>query len=450
MRIALAVSDLDLSRALSDLLQSHGHVVQPVEEGERGCALRIVREVPLGTAPSGTATLVLQRSGEGAEGETARAALLEALLQGSRCEWRAPLNPRLLLETLSAHEGNEVPALPSLPSPSLEEVGHPWLILDPRAGRLRRANLTACGLLDLPRAHDGMPVDHLALPGGLREGLLHESAGMRPVEHVDGPRLAVWWTASGGQRVLCLLPQPLTGLSADDLHRRSLAELGRTAATLAHEIRNPVASISGALDLLEEEPEASERAQIIQMARERLRHLTKLLEFTLFLARPLRHESETVDLHRLVEATVASLRMDPLFSGVSIELIAGDEEVRVTLQTEPFRQALTNLLLNAAQAQDGQGAIRIYVLRDGRRGIVRIADDGPGVPAARRQEIFQAFFTTKSLGSGLGLSVVRRVMEAIGGAVTLEDVPKGASFRLEVPLALRSSIGETVEPAALS
>ncbi len=423
MRIALAISDGDLARALAELLESHGHVVQPVAEGERGCALRIVREVPLLAAPPGTATLYLERSGAGVNGEAARRGLLAALRTGGTCTWQAPLSPRLLLAVLGESEGAQAPAAPPVGPPSLADTSHPWLVLDPQGGRLRRANLAACGLLDLPRQHEGLALDRLALPGALREGLLHESSGMRPVEHLDGARLAMWWTDAQGQRVLCLLPQPLIGLSADDLHRRSLAELGRTAATLAHELRNPVASVAGALDLLEEEEKPGERAQIVALARERLKHLTKLLEFTLFLARPLRHETEAVDLRGMVEATVASLRTDPLFDEVRIETELGADEVRVLVQAEPLRQALINLLLNAAQAQDGKGVIRVQVRRDGRRGIVRIADEGPGIPPARREE------------EDLGPGAARRVTRPPGRPVPVSGTRStfGAPGRLRRP-----------------
>ena len=100
----------------------------------------------------------------------------------------------------------------------------------------------------------------------------------------------------------------------------------------------------------------------------------------------------------------------------------------------PLLQSLTNILLNAAQALQGRGRISVQISRDARRGMIRVHDEGPGVPPEKRQEIFQPFYTTKPAGTGLGLAEVRRAMEAMGGAVIVEDVDEGACFRLEAPL----------------
>jgi signal transduction histidine kinase len=164
--------------------------------------------------------------------------------------------------------------------------------------------------------------------------------------------------------------------------------------------------------------------------------MNDLLEQTLQLARPIEGPPERVEVQSAIESAVSTLRLDPRFEDVDMEVEAPPEPVEVLAYAQPLLQALTNLLLNAAQAQEGRGTIRVVLTTDPRRALVRIVDSGPGVPLEKRREIFRPFYTTKSEGTGLGLAEVRRAMEAAGGVVIVEDVRQGACFRLEIPLAL--------------
>jgi signal transduction histidine kinase len=102
---------------------------------------------------------------------------------------------------------------------------------------------------------------------------------------------------------------------------------------------------------------------------------------------------------------------------------------------EPLRHALVNLFLNAAQASEGTGRVEVRVSDEGGRVAIRVLDDGPGIPAESREKVFAPFWTTKPSGTGLGLAYVRRVAETSGGSVEFENVPRGASVRLELPRA---------------
>ena len=113
----------------------------------------------------------------------------------------------------------------------------------------------------------------------------------------------------------------------------------------------------------------------------------------------------------------------------------GDELVSAFGHEQPLRQAVTNLLVNAAQAQDGDVRITVRLATEGTWAVLRVEDDGPGIPADKREKVFEAFWTTKTAGTGLGLSFVRRVAEASGGRVSVEDVRTGACLRLDLPLA---------------
>jgi len=433
MKVGLFFADRALEQAVADLLAAAGHETVRGEEAISGCDLRIGREGEIPEGP-GPATLLLSRRGEGRVGREALEALRSALGKKGRVVWRAPLSGLLLLEALgSAPRSTDGPD-PAAPRPDLESLPHPWLAMDPATGLVLAANAAACSVLDVGPDGGSAVLDRLALPGSLREAVGAQSQGMVPFEAAGESRVALWWTDSAGRRELCLPLRLEPGLSREDLHHRSLAELGRMAATLAHEIRNPVASVAGALDLLEESEDPQDRRQIVAMARERLRHLTRLLETALYLARPMRQEAESVSLGDLASATVSDLRGDPNLVGIEFTIEAPPDDVRVRAPAEMLRQALTNLLLNATQAQDGKGRVTVRVARDRRRALLRVIDDGPGIAPERREQVFQPFFTTKASGSGLGLSVVRRVADAVGGAVSIEDAARGACFLLELPI----------------
>jgi signal transduction histidine kinase len=113
--------------------------------------------------------------------------------------------------------------------------------------------------------------------------------------------------------------------------------------------------------------------------------------------------------------------------------VSGAEGVVVDADPDQLARVLTNLLVNASQAMEGRGTARVDVRREGDRVVARVADEGPGVPADLRARIFEALFTTKAKGTGLGLALCRRIVEAHGGALTLEASPAGALFQLVIP-----------------
>jgi signal transduction histidine kinase len=107
----------------------------------------------------------------------------------------------------------------------------------------------------------------------------------------------------------------------------------------------------------------------------------------------------------------------------------------VPLDADPdqLTRVITNLCINASQAMSAKGHIWIDAWREGASTIIRLRDDGPGIPSSLREQIFEALFTTKAKGSGLGLALCRRITEAHGGTVTLEPSEQGAAFRIVVP-----------------
>jgi signal transduction histidine kinase len=399
--------------------------------------LRITTEEPEDVTAPGWATLVLRREPAGADEETGRrAALRRVLHEGGTVRWSAPLDPRLLLEVLEDRGAGAPPGPAHAPAPDLASAPHAWLVVEPDTGRLVGANEEARALLDLPPAGGAPSFREVALPGRLRAAVLEESEGIRPADHIDGGRMGLWWTDAHGRRVVCLVRSPLDRTVQELRNQQSLARIGQMTATLAHEIRNPVASVAGALDLLEHEEDPDERLEILRMAHARLTQMRELLEQTLHLARPIEGPPERIEAQSVIHSAMATVRLNPQFADTRIESHEPTDPIEVRCYPQPLVQALVNLLLNASQAQGGEGRIEITLQRDGRRAFIRVQDEGPGIPPDKREEVFKPFYTTKTSGTGLGLPEVRRAMEAMGGAVTVEDVPKGACLCLELPLAL--------------
>ncbi len=428
MKIGICVRDPLLQRALVDLLRAEGHEAVTPELGLEDCRLRIIseQEIDGGVLPD-CATLILAHHAE-VKSKDPRGELEAALESGGLCTWSPPLNASLLLSVVGT--GGDRARAP-VEAPDLSDAPHPWMLVDPNASRLIAANAEACGMLDIDAG--GCPLTDLAIPGALREGLAERSEGIFPLQNVDGGRWAVWWTDRSGRRVVCLMHVPGEH-SADTRHQHLLAEIGRMTSTLAHEIRNPIASIAGAFELLESESDPTDRKEILDMARERLSQMSQLLEKTLLLARPIDEPPEFVALQPLIDSVVDSIRLDPRFAGIAIEASYPEDAVHVRAHAQPLQGALGNVLINAAQAQDGEGTIDVTLEVDSRRAMIRVRDAGPGVPPERREEVFRPFYTTKEAGTGLGLAEVRRAIEAAGGAISLEEVDEGACFRMELPL----------------
>ncbi len=227
-------------------------------------------------------------------------------------------------------------------------------------------------------------------------------------------------------------------IKAEHLHRMDrLACLGEMAAGLAHEIRNPLASISGAAQFLAEgdliSPEGRRLLDIIFRETSRLNRLTN--SFLLY-GRPTRESVEKVNAAAEVEEIIDLVSRRRNLPQAEIRVDIPDSAV---LETEPnqLRQILVNLLLNAWQALPQQGG-RITVSGSVDSGALelRIADNGSGISSRDLERIFNPFFTTKPDGTGLGLAIVQRLVHDLGGEIRAISTPgKGTEFIMTLPLA---------------
>src|SRR5215472_12416279 len=219
-----------------------------------------------------------------------------------------------------------------------------------------------------------------------------------------------------------------------------LATIGQSMAGLVHDINAPLAALSTFAQLIQKDSEdatSRERAgQILEAARRAQRLVKELLT----IARPQPPTYEAVDPNTLLRSAMELERPQCSAAGYRLTADLAPDLPRVTADPHRLGQVFTNLLVNARQAMDSAEAGHSITVRTQRQGdtvVVRVEDDGPGIPPALQAKIFDWFFTTKppGEGTGLGLAVSREILVAHGGNLRVEDTPGGgASFVLELPV----------------
>lgn len=258
----------------------------------------------------------------------------------------------------------------------------------------------------------------------------------------DGGRIPIGYSASvlesngRGARFIVMF-KDLTDIkrTASELRRLDrLSVLGRMAAELAHEMKNPLASLTGAVELLRTGGERDERLLAL-VYREAMR-LNAIVRDFLDFAQPRPLELAPADLCELVAELAESLRHHPEAKNVLVELDAPEEELVAICDKERLFQALLNIGINALEAMAGQGRLRIS-LRRGVHGeaVIEISDTGPGIPDVELEKIFSPFYTTKPTGVGLGLATALGIVAGHGGSITAHSRPGcGATFRVTIPV----------------
>jgi signal transduction histidine kinase len=204
------------------------------------------------------------------------------------------------------------------------------------------------------------------------------------------------------------------------------------AAVLAHEVKNPLAGIRGAIQIIGGRlPRDGKDALITQEIISRIDALNGLMKDLLLFARPPQPKPMTVDLSALVRATADLLDADPALKSIHVEMDGSAPAVRA--DPDLLKIVFVNLLVNGAHAMDGHGTIRVSLSAHDSTAEVTFADSGPGIPEDVRARIFTPFFTTKSRGSGLGLPTAKRLVEAHNGTISVA-CPPGGGTRVSVRL----------------
>lgn len=238
--------------------------------------------------------------------------------------------------------------------------------------------------------------------------------------------------------------QAQSGMLAEVTERAERAErlaaLGRIAAALAHEIRNPLGSILGSIDILREAPGLGEDdRRLCEIIRGETNRLNDLVGDMMNLARPRAPTLESVDVARIARDLVHLAKQSGRGEhDVPVELEA-PEELRVRADAAQLRQVIWNLLRNAVQASGADAPVTLKIFKDADGAVIEVIDHGAGIPAEMRARIFDAFVTTRSHGIGIGLAVVKQIVDAHDARIDVDDTPGGGStfrvtFRVESPL----------------
>ncbi|HEX3697946.1 MAG TPA: protoglobin domain-containing protein [Polyangia bacterium] len=213
-----------------------------------------------------------------------------------------------------------------------------------------------------------------------------------------------------------------------------LATIGQFAAGIGHELRNPLGVVESSAFLMRQRLEqlkiadptiARHLEKITQEVHRSNRTITDLLE--LARSRPLQRRS--VAAHAFIAQAIPAASLPP-----SVEVsVDAPPDIFIDADADQLTRVLTNLLINASQAMNGSGHITVEARRGSGETLLLVRDEGPGVPADVRHQIFEALFTTKAKGSGLGLALCRRIAAAHDGTISLEPSERGAVFKVSVP-----------------
>jgi two-component system sensor kinase FixL len=285
--------------------------------------------------------------------------------------------------------------------------------------------------------HDGYLARYLREGAARIIGIGREVTGLRRDGTVFPLHLSVGEISGEGERRFTGILHDLTArvrLEEQIREQAALARLGEMAAVIAHEVKNPLAGVRGAIQVIGGRlPKDGQDAAIVREIIARIDALSDMMGDLLLFARPPQPRLAPVDVRYLVANTVDLLNSDPALKQVRIEVegvsppMAGDAEL--------LKIVFLNLLVNGAHAMQGRGRITVSMKADDGACQIAFADSGPGIPAEIRDKLFTPFFTTKARGTGLGLPTAKRLIEAHSGTIRI-DCPQsgGTTVTIRLPI----------------
>jgi PAS domain S-box-containing protein len=277
--------------------------------------------------------------------------------------------------------------------------------------------------------HDGYLARYLATGIHKIIGLGREVTGRRQDGTTFPLHLSVGETLLAGERKFTGILHDLTARVAIETQLReqtALARLGEMAAVIAHEVKNPLAAVRGAIEVIGGRlPVDSKDAGVVKEIVNRIDSLNDLMKDLLLFARPPQPKPSLVEIRSLVTSTVELLTEDPALKAVRVDI----EGSQPTILADPglLQIVFFNLLVNGAHAIRGQGTLNVSVNVSEGACHIAFVDGGPGIAPEILEKIFTPFFTTKSRGSGLGLPTARRLIEAHRGTIDVRSPPGGGT-----------------------
>jgi two-component system, NtrC family, sensor histidine kinase HydH len=233
--------------------------------------------------------------------------------------------------------------------------------------------------------------------------------------------------------------EEVKALEIEVLHRERLSALGNLAATVAHEIRNPLNAISMGLQRLKVEFEPTDDqeqySRVTELMLGEVHRLNSIVEQFLSLARPLKIKPEALRVQAVLNELATLVEGEAQQSKVQIRVAAPLTLPPLQADREYLRQTLLNLILNGLQAMPEGGTLTMEAKTSNGNFLISVTDTGIGIAPENRTRIFEPYFTTKAKGSGLGLAIARRIIEAHGGKITVtNEAGGGCRFLISLPI----------------
>jgi len=215
-----------------------------------------------------------------------------------------------------------------------------------------------------------------------------------------------------------------------------LAIIGEMTASLAHEVRNPLASIRGAIEILKEKaPEDLKSSEFFEILEQETKRINAVVENYLSFARKPTYSQSLVSVAETIELLLKMLESRARKQSVKMEFIKKEPLPHIETDANLFKQVLMNLVLNALQAMPKGGQLTVLAKKVEGNLIIEVNDQGKGIPPDQIDKIFQPFFTTREDGTGLGLSIVKRIVDENRWQISVKSkVGQGSSFEIRIPL----------------
>lgn len=322
----------------------------------------------------------------------------------------------------------------------LESLHEAIIVLDPEK-KVTMVNRAAEEFLGFSAAEvSGLPFDQLSftlekdgpegllIAGGKRHKVIVSRSDIRDID--------------GGIRGQVILFQDITRIrELEALQERNhrLIAMGEMATKIVHEIRSPLCSIELYASMLARELEGTGQMELAKGISTGIRSLNNILTNMLLFARPQKPQLHEVSLEKVIDESIFMLR--PLMDTRGLKLLrSGNGGRAVSGDAELLKQVFLNILINAIHASPEGGALSVSIAPEEDFFVVSVKDEGPGVEADRLESIFDPFFSTKEKGTGLGLTIASKIMQAHGGLIRVKSrVGEGATFELCFP-GLQSTI----------
>jgi len=219
---------------------------------------------------------------------------------------------------------------------------------------------------------------------------------------------------------------------------KTLAALGEMAASVAHEIRNPLGGIGGFAALLERDLDPDDpRRRYVKKIIEGVASLDKIVTNLLIFTRPIKPRFRKIDIAKLVDEVLSFLQISLDQDKIPLRIVKDfpKEKIVAQIDSELFQELMLNLFRNAIQAMPQGGEMRIQIRRIDSKGVrLSISDTGMGMPEKVKDKLFYPFFTTKTRGTGLGLAIVKKIVEIHKGKIDIDSQEnKGTTFTITLP-----------------